>query len=56
MSIIFGIFDKRGQGFDKHWLYTMETVLEHGFRPDRIKNNPRPVSRDDLREILRGIC
>ncbi len=34
MSIIFGIFDKRGQGFDKHWLYTMETVLEHG-SPDR---------------------
>ncbi len=34
MSIIFGIFDKTGQGFEKSWIETMKTDLMHG-NPDR---------------------
>jgi len=35
MSIIFGIFDKTGQGFDKSWPETMKKDLWHG-NPDRV--------------------
>lgn len=33
----------------------LELILRDGFRPDRIHNNPRPVSRQELSEILRDI-
>ncbi len=33
----------------------VEIILRDGFRPDRIKNNPRPVNRDDLQKILLDI-
>ncbi|HTL46679.1 MAG TPA: iron-containing alcohol dehydrogenase [Verrucomicrobiae bacterium] len=32
-----------------------EVILRDGFRPDRIKNNPRPVEAGDLRKILESI-
>ncbi len=33
----------------------MELILREGFRPDRIKNNPRFVDVDDLRQILKSL-
>ncbi len=30
-------------------------ILRDGFRPDRVKNNPRPLTRDNLKEILHNI-
>ncbi len=33
----------------------MELIVRDGFRPDRIKNNPRPVQAEDLRKILMAI-
>lgn len=33
----------------------IEIILRDGFRPDRIKNNPRPVSHEDLKKILCAI-
>ncbi len=36
-------------GIDKNG---MDLIIRDGFRPDRIKNNPRPVDANDLKEIL----
>ena len=36
-------------GIDKQGL---DIILRDGFRPDRIKNNPQRVNREDLQEIL----
>ena len=33
----------------------MEVVIEHGFRPDRVKNNPRELTPEALRDMLRKI-
>ena len=33
----------------------MAVILQEGFRPDRMNNNPRPVSQEDLQKILMGI-
>ncbi len=33
----------------------IKLILRDGFRPDRIKNNPRPVTREDLQKILNQI-
>lgn len=33
----------------------LELILRDGFRPDRIKNNPREVTKDALRDILNQI-
>ena len=33
----------------------IEIILRDGFRPDRIKNNPRLVTREDLAKILKSI-
>ena len=30
-------------------------ILRDGFRPDRVKNNPRPVTTENLQEILQSI-
>ena len=30
----------------------VKTIIDHGFDPERVKNNPRVVSRDALRELL----
>lgn len=30
-------------------------ILRDGFRPDRVKNNPRPLTRENLQEILNKI-
>jgi alcohol dehydrogenase len=30
----------------------INTVVEHGFRTDRVKNNPRDLTPDELRELL----
>jgi asparagine synthase (glutamine-hydrolysing) len=61
MSIIFGIFDKTGQGFDKSWIETMKMDLSHG-NPDRtaIWQNPQAAfgnlaifnTPESLHEIL----
>ncbi len=32
-----------------------ETIVRDGFRPDRMLNNPRPVTAEDLRHILEAI-
>ncbi len=32
-----------------------EVVVRDGFRPDRVKNNPRPLSAEDLKKILKKI-
>ena len=34
----------------------IKLILEEGFTPDRMNNNPRRVSREDLREILEKIA
>jgi alcohol dehydrogenase class IV len=31
------------------------TVVDNGFRPDRVFNNPRDVSREDLTAMLKAI-
>lgn len=33
----------------------IDIILRDGFRPDRINNNPRPVTREDLEKILISI-
>lgn len=33
-------------------VYDIETVLEEGFAPERMGNNPRDINEDQLREIL----
>ena len=33
----------------------LELILEESFTPNRINNNPRKVSKDDLRKILKKI-
>ena len=33
----------------------IEVILEEGFHPDRVVNNPRQLTREDLREILESI-
>jgi phosphonate metabolism-associated iron-containing alcohol dehydrogenase len=33
----------------------IEYIIKNGFTPDRVKNNPREVTEDDLRGILEGI-
>ena len=30
----------------------IETVVQNGFRPDRVKNNPRELKQEELREML----
>ena len=30
-------------------------IVRDGFRPDRVKNNPRPLTRENLQEILNKI-
>jgi alcohol dehydrogenase len=30
----------------------LDIIIQNGFRPDRVKNNPRVLTQDDLREIL----
>jgi len=30
-------------------------IIRDGFRPDRVKNNPRPLTRENLQEILKKI-
>ncbi len=37
--------DEKGQGL----------IIRDGFRPDRVKNNPRPLTQEDLRSILHKI-
>jgi len=32
-----------------------EIILEHGFNPERVRNNPRILSREDLAKILNNI-
>ncbi|MBI3318677.1 MAG: iron-containing alcohol dehydrogenase [Candidatus Omnitrophica bacterium] len=41
---------KLGLGMDG-----IDTVIEHGFRSDRVVNNPREVTKEALREILERI-
>ena len=31
------------------------TIVEHGFRPDRVGNNPRDVTSESLTELLEGV-
>lgn len=33
----------------------IDLIIQDGFRPDRIKNNPRPVQAGDLKNILKAI-
>jgi phosphonate metabolism-associated iron-containing alcohol dehydrogenase len=33
----------------------IEVILDEGFHPERVVNNPRPLTREDLREILERI-
>jgi len=33
----------------------IEVILEHGFRPDRIRNNPRKVTMDEMKIILESV-
>lgn len=42
----------RRLGLDSHGI---STVIENGFRSDRVVNNPRKVTREDLHAILQGI-
>jgi alcohol dehydrogenase class IV len=34
----------------------IETIIENGFTPDRVSNNPRRLTEDSLRKILYGIA
>jgi alcohol dehydrogenase len=33
----------------------IETIIKNGFNPDRVKNNPRRLTKESLREVLCGI-
>jgi phosphonate metabolism-associated iron-containing alcohol dehydrogenase len=34
----------------------ISVILDEGFHPDRVVNNPRELTREDLRDILERIC
>jgi alcohol dehydrogenase class IV len=34
----------------------ISVILDEGFHPDRVVNNPRELTREDLRKILERIC
>lgn len=33
----------------------LDIIIENGFTPDRVKNNPREITRDDLYKILKNL-
>ena len=39
----------------KAGIVDIETIVEHGFAPDRVANNPRLVTRENLRKLLENI-
>lgn len=35
--------------------FDIDTIVKHGFTPERVKNNPRELTQDDLKNILKEV-